>query len=153
MGMPFRSVFFAFPNQPDELRLTIVAAVELAHKRDDLRVQSWPQLPIFGAAIPDTVKSAIEKTDVLVCDITKENLNVYYEVAYCIGFAKSIAPVINVSLRTRPQTSRRTVCSTSSATARTRMRGDLLNFLKRCRQRYCCIFMAGRSTPTSRSIS
>jgi hypothetical protein len=95
--MPFRSAFFAFPNQPDELKLTIVAAVDLANKRDDLRVQSWPQVPIFGAAIPDTVKGAIEKTDVLVCDITKPNLNVYYEVGYCIGLAKSIAPVINVS--------------------------------------------------------
>jgi hypothetical protein len=95
--MPFRSAFFAFPNQPDELKLTIVSAVELANKRDDLRVQSWPQLPIFGAAIPDTVKDAIQKTDILVCDITKANLNVYYEVGYCIGLAKSIAPVINVS--------------------------------------------------------
>jgi hypothetical protein len=95
--MPFRSAFFAFPNQPDELKTPIVAAVELANKRDDLRVQSWPQLPIFGASIPDTVKGAIERTDVLVCDITRPNLNVYYEIGYCIGLAKSIAPVINVS--------------------------------------------------------
>jgi hypothetical protein len=95
--MPFRSAFFAFPNQPDELKLPIVTAVEVANKRDDLRVQSWPQLPIFGASIPDTVKGAIEKTDVLVCDVTRANLNVYYEVGYCVGLAKSIAPVINVS--------------------------------------------------------
>jgi hypothetical protein len=95
--MPFRSAFFAFPNQPDELKLPIVTAVEVANKRDDLRVQSWPQLPVFGASIPDTVKGAIEKTDVLVCDVTRANLNVYYEVGYCVGLAKSIAPVINVS--------------------------------------------------------
>jgi hypothetical protein len=62
-------------------------------------VQSWPQLEIFGAAIPDTVKDAIGKTDVLICDITRPNLNVYYEVGDCIGLAKSIAPVINVSFR------------------------------------------------------
>src|SRR5260370_22306527 len=95
--MPFRSAFFAFPNQPDELKLPIVTAVEVANKRDDLRVQSWPQLPVFGASIPDTVKGAIEKTDVLVCDVTRANLNVYYEVGYCVGLAKSIAPVINLS--------------------------------------------------------
>jgi hypothetical protein len=95
--MPFRFAFFAFPNQPDELKLPIVTAVEVANKRDDLRVQSWPQLPVFGASIPDTVKGAIEKTDVLVCDVTRANLNVYYEVGYCVGLAKSIAPVINVS--------------------------------------------------------
>jgi hypothetical protein len=95
--MPFRSAFFAFPNQPDDLKTPILAAVELANRRDDLRVQSWPQLPIFGASIPDAVKGAIEKTDVLVCDITRPNLNVYYEIGYCIGLAKSIAPFINVS--------------------------------------------------------
>jgi hypothetical protein len=95
--MAFRTAFFAFPNQPDELRLAIGAAVELANLRDDLRIQSWPQLQIFGAAIPDAVKNAIAKTDVLVCDITKANLNVYYEVGYCIGHGKSIAPVINAS--------------------------------------------------------
>jgi hypothetical protein len=95
--MAFRTAFFAFPSQFDELKLAIAAAVELANKRDDLRVQSWPQLQIFGAAIPDTVKTAIARTDVLVCDITRANLNVYYEVGYCIGLSKSIAPVINVS--------------------------------------------------------
>jgi hypothetical protein len=95
--MAFRTAFFAFPDRPAELKLAIVAAVELANKRDDLRVQSWPQLPIFGASIPDTVRDAIAKTDVLICDVTRANLNVYYEVGYCIGLAKSIAPVINVS--------------------------------------------------------
>jgi hypothetical protein len=70
---------------------------KVVNKRDDVRVQSWPQLPIFGASIPDTVKGAIEKTDVLVCDITRPNLNVYYEIGYCIGLAKSVAPVINAS--------------------------------------------------------
>jgi nucleoside 2-deoxyribosyltransferase len=95
--MAFRTAFFAFPNQPEELKLAIVAAVGLANQRDDLRIQSWPQLPIFGAAIPEEVRGAIAKTDVLVCDITTANLNVYYEVGYCIGLAKSIAPVINVS--------------------------------------------------------
>jgi hypothetical protein len=90
-------LFFAFPNQPEELKAPILAAVELANKRDDLRVLGWPQLPIFGASIPDAVKGAIEKTDVLVCDITRANLNVYYEIGYCIGMAKTVAPVINVS--------------------------------------------------------
>jgi hypothetical protein len=95
--MAFRSAFFAFPNQPEQLRATILAAAEIIKTHPDLRLQMWPQLPIFGAAIPDTVKAAIEKTDVLVCDITRPNLNVYYEIGYCIGLAKSLAPVINVS--------------------------------------------------------
>ena len=95
--MAFLSAFFAFPNQPEELKAPILAAVDLANKQADVRVKAWPQLPIFGASIPDTVKEAIEKTDVLVCDITRPNLNVYYEIGYCIGLARSVAPVINVS--------------------------------------------------------
>ena len=95
--MAFLSAFFAFPNQPEELKAPILAAVDLANKLADVRVKAWPQLPIFGASIPDTVKEAIEKTDVLVCDITRPNLNVYYEIGYCIGLARSVAPVINVS--------------------------------------------------------
>src|SRR5262249_47530825 len=38
-----------------------------------------------------------EKVDVLVCDITRPNQNVYYEIGYSIGRGKSIAPVLNAS--------------------------------------------------------
>ena len=59
-----------------------------------MRIISWPQLRIFDASIPDEVKSGIEKVDVLLCDITRLNLNVYYEIGYCIGIGKSLAPVL-----------------------------------------------------------
>src|SRR5262249_15748411 len=74
-----------------------MAASELIRKNDQVKVTSWPLLPIFGASIPDEVKEGIENADVLLCDITKPNLNVYYEIGYCIGRGKSLAPVLNVS--------------------------------------------------------
>jgi hypothetical protein len=46
--MAFRTAFFAFPNQPDELKVAIEAAVELANKRDDLRVQVRGELALRG---------------------------------------------------------------------------------------------------------
>src|SRR6266567_4205877 len=61
--MPFRSAFFAFPDRPAELKNPILAAVEIVKSKPDLRIQSWPQLDIFGAAIPDEVRGTIEKTD------------------------------------------------------------------------------------------
>jgi hypothetical protein len=59
--LPFRSAFLAFPNEPAELKDPIMAAVELAKKNPSLNLRPWPQLKIFGAAIPDEVKNAIEK--------------------------------------------------------------------------------------------
>ena len=93
----FRSAFFAFPNEPAELKNPILAAVDFVKTDASLRVIVWPHMPIFGASIPDEVKGAIHQADVLVCDITRPNLNVYYEMGYAIGLGKALAPVLNAS--------------------------------------------------------
>jgi hypothetical protein len=93
----FKSAFFAFPGEPAELKNPIFAAVENIKSNTSVSVTAWPQLSIFGASIPDEVRSGIETANVLVCDITRPNLNVYYEIGYSIGLGKSLAPVINVS--------------------------------------------------------
>jgi hypothetical protein len=93
----YKSAFFAFPGEPAELTNPIAAAVELVKSSPFLSLQAWPQLQIFGAAIPDAVRGGIERASVLVCDITKPNLNVYYETGYSIGLGKSLAPVLNAS--------------------------------------------------------
>ena len=93
----FTSAFFAFPNEPEELRGPIIAAAAAVQSNASLHIETWPQLSIFGAAIPDEVKRGIDKAKILVCDITRANLNVYYEIGYAIGSGKSIAPVLNVS--------------------------------------------------------
>ena len=93
----FKSAFFAFPSEPAELTNPIAAAVELFSSNPSLSLQAWPQLQIFGAAIPDEVRGGIARANVLVCDITKPNLNVYYETGYSIGLGKSLAPVLNAS--------------------------------------------------------
>jgi hypothetical protein len=47
--MPFRPAFFAFPNEPTEIRSPILAAVEFVKNNPDVSVTAWPHLPIFGA--------------------------------------------------------------------------------------------------------
>ena len=54
--MAFKTAFFAFPNDPPELKAPIVAANELIAKNDKVRISAWPQMKIFGAVIPDEVK-------------------------------------------------------------------------------------------------
>jgi hypothetical protein len=95
--LPFRSAFFAYPNEPSDLAGTIAAAAEAVKTNLEVKVTAWPQLPIFGAVIPDEVRTGIENSDVLICDVTRPNLNVYYEIGYGIGLGKSLAPVMNSS--------------------------------------------------------
>ncbi len=93
----FISAFFAFPNGPTELKNPIELAVALANRTPNAKIESWPEIETFGAVIPDEIRGRIENADVLICDITRPNLNVYYEIGFAIGLGKSIAPVLNVS--------------------------------------------------------
>lgn len=94
----FREAFFAYPAEPPELSASIVSAVENVMERTDkLLVTPWAALSIFGQQLPDEVRGGIRRADVLVCDITFSNPNVFYEIGFAIGQGKTIAPVVNVS--------------------------------------------------------
>ncbi|TGQ12336.1 MULTISPECIES: hypothetical protein [unclassified Mesorhizobium] len=54
-------------------------------------------MEIFGQHLPDKVRDEIQSSDVIVCDVTFPNYNVYYEAAFAIGSGKAFAPVVNVS--------------------------------------------------------
>jgi hypothetical protein len=98
MPSRFRTAFFVFPNEPSDLFATIVAGVEAAGGASDkISIKTWPEMNIFGAGLADNVRNEIRAADVLVCDVTRPNLNVYYEIGYAIGLGKPIAPVINTS--------------------------------------------------------
>lgn len=94
----FRKGFFAYPGTPADLVATISSAAKLlAAKTDRIGLKTWPQLDIFGASIPNEVKTGISESDFVVCDVTRPNMNVYYEAGYAIGLGKAIAPVVNAS--------------------------------------------------------
>jgi hypothetical protein len=101
MSGHFRSAFFAFPSEPAELYDTISAAVSAPDGAwDKIAVKPWPHVNIFGSALADQVRNEISYADLLVCDITFPNCNVYYEIGYALGLSKPIAPVLNTSLQT-----------------------------------------------------
>jgi hypothetical protein len=97
LAATFKSAFFAFPSEPAELRQPILSAAALLTPADNLVLKTWPQMSVFGAAIPDEVRGEIERSNVLVCDLTVPNLNVYYEIGFAIGLGKVVAPVVNAS--------------------------------------------------------
>jgi hypothetical protein len=94
----FRKAFFAYPGSPDDLTHPIqTAAQAISDGSGKVAVQIWPAMEIFGASIPNEIRDAIREADVLVCDITRANMNVYYEAGFAIGLGKPIAPVVNSS--------------------------------------------------------
>jgi hypothetical protein len=97
MAGRFKTAFFAYPAEPPDLTAPIEAAVQALAKSDHIKVTRWPEVEIFGINIPDKIREGIEDADVLLCDITKPNLNVYYEIGFAIGLGNAIAPVINTS--------------------------------------------------------
>ncbi len=98
MKCHFRKAFFAFPTKPAELFDTISAAMSAPEDAwDKISIRPWPQVDIFGAALGDEIRREIAAADLLVCDITFANCNVYYEIGYALGVGKPIAPVANTS--------------------------------------------------------
>jgi hypothetical protein len=97
MSRRFRTAFFAYPAVPDDLTATITTATRGIRDSDQIKVTPWPQVDIFGANIPDTIRNEVADSDILICDITITNLNVYYEIGFAIGRGKILAPVVNTS--------------------------------------------------------
>jgi len=98
MAGKFRRAFFAYPGEPYDLVSPISAAADLLKKTDaPIALEIWPELDIFGAHIPDVVRDNIRQADIVFCDVTRANMNVYYEAGYAIGLGKTVAPVINSS--------------------------------------------------------
>ncbi|MCC8955278.1 hypothetical protein H8B02_18090 [Bradyrhizobium sp. Pear77] len=95
----FRVGYAAYPAAPPDLASDIARAVKAVENSPKARITAWPQLEIFGSVIPNEVRAGIETADVLIRDVTRPNLNVYYKIGYSIGKRKSIAPVVNVSFK------------------------------------------------------
>lgn len=92
------AAFFAYPGQPADLTATINAAVRLVNgTQAKSRVIAWPEMGVFGSNIPDNVRDNIRSSTVFIFDVTRPNLNVYYEAGFAIGCGRPIAPVLNSS--------------------------------------------------------
>lgn len=91
------SSFVAYPATPHDLAQPITAAAERLRAQGSADITAWPQLDIFGANIPDEVRIAVEKADIVFADVTRPNLNVYYEIGYGVGLGKTFAPIVNTS--------------------------------------------------------
>ena len=53
MAGKFRTAFFSFPGEPNDLFATIGSAAETAARiSDKISIKTWPDMDIFGALLP-----------------------------------------------------------------------------------------------------
>lgn len=98
MSRGFRQAFFAYPSQHQELTATIdQACSKVSNSNAYVSIKPWPQMDVFGQNIADEIRKSIDPIDVLICDVTHANSNVYYEIGYAIGRGKTVAPVVNIA--------------------------------------------------------
>lgn len=97
MASRTRTGFLAYPSSPSDLAGPITEAALRLEGSPRLTLTAWPQLDVFGAYIPDEIRSAIEEADIVFADVTRPNLNVFYEIGFGIGIGKAFAPLINGS--------------------------------------------------------
>ena len=98
MTSKMKSAFFAYAAEPKDIGFSVEAACKIASSSaSHLAIKPWSALDIFGASIPDEVRTAIEDSDVLLCDITVPNLNVYYEIGFAIGSGIPVGPFLNIA--------------------------------------------------------
>lgn len=90
------TAFIAYPASPPDLSGPITTAAA-SIGGPDKGFFAWPALPMFGANIPEEVRDKIEACDNFYADLTRANLNVYFEAGYAIGRGKTFAPLINTA--------------------------------------------------------
>lgn len=91
-------MFFAYPNKPNELALTIeraVSDINLSRKK----ITPWKALDIAGSFIADQIKDKIDEKETIVADISKLNFNVTFEVGYAIGQRKKVLLTKNRTIK------------------------------------------------------
>jgi hypothetical protein len=89
------SFFIAYPSEPELIGDTIEAAVPALTM---LTVTTWKQFDQPGRIIHEPVRENIDRSSVVIADVSVANFNVMYEIGYAIARGKKVIPIVNKSL-------------------------------------------------------
>ncbi|MHA1974699.1 MAG: P-loop ATPase, Sll1717 family [Candidatus Hodarchaeales archaeon] len=84
------SCFVAYPSKPSSLIETIEKAIKLIADGQLVDIQSWKKTSVSGKFIITSICEAIDKNDILICDLTYLNHNVLFELGYAIARNKRV---------------------------------------------------------------
>jgi hypothetical protein len=91
--------FVAYPSSPPALSEVIEKAIARINTEGEgiVVVQGWKELSVSGKLIINEVCSAIDKSQLFICDLTYLNPNVLFELGYAIAHNKQIWITLDTS--------------------------------------------------------
>ena len=92
--MSLKGAFFIYPSEPNLISSSIDLAIEELRKAESSRPwTSWRDLPIEGRIIFCEICKAARFSSLIIADVTTLNLNVLFEIGYCIGLGLPVLPI------------------------------------------------------------
>lgn len=79
-----RTLFYAYPSRPADPGETILLAIETLRSHEalqgtGLRFRPWPDLPISGQHLLQSITDQIDRSTAVALDVTYRNPNVAFE--------------------------------------------------------------------------
>lgn len=91
--------FYAYPAYPPALAEVIENSIEEINKqgKDSVIIQGWKTLGVTGNIIIEKICEAIDNAQVFICDLTRINPNVLFELGYAIARNRRIWVTLDTS--------------------------------------------------------
>jgi hypothetical protein len=90
-------IFAAFPSSAPTVA-NIINAAAVNFSSTEIYIHPWPENDVMGRPLIEPILDNIDKSDFVICDISRLNFNVIFEVGYAIGKKKKILVTINDSV-------------------------------------------------------
>lgn len=82
------SIFFAYPLDPEATSETVALAAKNLNGRAEISAQTWQGLPVTGGLVLSQITAAIDRADLVCCELGTLSPNVLFELGYAIAREK-----------------------------------------------------------------
>src|ERR1035438_5464647 len=83
-------IFFAYPAQPESTAETIALAAAHLGSRPSVSTATWQDLAVTGRLVLRQITEAIDRADLVCCELGTLNPNVLFELGYAIAKEKAV---------------------------------------------------------------
>jgi hypothetical protein len=84
------NIFFAYPLDPEATSETVALAAKSLDGRKDISAQTWQDLPVTGGLVLSEITAAIDRADLICCELGTLSPNVLFELGYAISREKPV---------------------------------------------------------------
>ncbi|GAA4953399.1 P-loop ATPase, Sll1717 family [Actinoplanes utahensis] len=89
-----KTVFFAYPSEPEPIASTIEAAViKLEGRRSPYAWKTWKNMDVPGQTIFCEICRSLRTSSVVVADVTTLSFNVMFEIGYSLSLGLPVIPI------------------------------------------------------------